>query len=505
MRYGFVIDQNRCIGCHACTVACKEEHNVPLGVFRTWVKYVEKGEYPQTRRYFAVLRCNHCDWAPCVEICPTVALYRRPDGIVDFDSDRCIGCKSCMQACPYDALYLDPNTHTAAKCNYCAHRVESGLEPACVIVCPEQAIIAGDLDDPRSKISRVVTTQKVSLRKAEKGTRPKLFYAGVEEDLLQPVMLQPETTYLWAEKKPDEDSLAFEKTTRPSPGAAREVYDVSHPAPWGARIAAYLWTKSIAAGVLLVATFLLAAGFAGEMTLLRVASPLLAMVFTGVTTLLLISDLKRPERFYYLLVKPNLRSWLVWGGYILILYGVLSFLWLLFGLGGNAAPLWMASLAAMLAICSAGYSAFLFAQAKGRDLWQSRLFLWHLLTHATAAGSAALIVAGAFLLSAANVMLALRAILAGSLLLNLAMILSELFLPHVNEPVRRATDLLKRGPLSRVFWVAVVLLGTVVPLILLFAFAPSYLTFIGASAFALMGLWVFEDLWVKAGQAIPLS
>src|SRR5206468_8371456 len=115
LRYGFVIDQRRCIGCHACTVACKEENQVPLGAFRTWVKYVERGTFPHTRRYFAVLRCNHCDAAPCVTICPTVALYRRPDGIVDLDGDRCIGCKACMQACPYDALYIDPNTRTAAK------------------------------------------------------------------------------------------------------------------------------------------------------------------------------------------------------------------------------------------------------------------------------------------------------------------------------------------------------------------------------------------------------
>src|SRR5262252_5982787 len=125
-KYAFVIDQRKCIGCHACTVACKAEH-----------------EFPNSRRYFLVNRCNHCDNAPCVAICPTRALYKRKDGIVDFDSSRCIGCKSCMQACPYDALYIDPNTHTAAKCNYCAHRVEVGLEPACVIVCPEQAIVAG--------------------------------------------------------------------------------------------------------------------------------------------------------------------------------------------------------------------------------------------------------------------------------------------------------------------------------------------------------------------------
>src|SRR5437588_11917980 len=186
VRYGFVIDQRKCIGCHACTVACKEENRVPLGAFRTWVKYVEKGTFPDTRRYFSVLRCNHCDEAPCVTICPTVALYRRPDGIVDLDGGRCIGCKSCMQACPYDALYIDPTTNTAAKCNYCAHRVEVGLEPACVIVCPEQAIIAGDMHNQDTEIARIIAREPVRVRKPEQGTRPNVYYLGAEEAAINP-------------------------------------------------------------------------------------------------------------------------------------------------------------------------------------------------------------------------------------------------------------------------------------------------------------------------------
>src|SRR5213592_3783976 len=207
VRYGFVIDQRKCIGCHACTVACKEENQVPLGAFRTWVKYVERGHYPNTRRYFSVLRCNHCDDAPCVTICPTVALYRRSDGIVDFDGERCIGCKSCMQACPYDALYMDPATNTAAKCNYCAHRVEVGLEPACVIVCPEQAIVSGDLDDPRTPIARLVATEQVQVRKAEQGTRPKLYYLGADASALTPTLQRAAPTYLWAQRPAAEISL----------------------------------------------------------------------------------------------------------------------------------------------------------------------------------------------------------------------------------------------------------------------------------------------------------
>ncbi|MGH7396500.1 MAG: 4Fe-4S dicluster domain-containing protein, partial [Candidatus Rokuibacteriota bacterium] len=199
MRYGFVIDQRKCIGCHACTVACKEENQVPLGVNRTWVKYIEKGVFPDTRRYFTVMRCNHCDSAPCVTICPTVALYRRPDGIVDFDGARCIGCKSCMQACPYDALYIDPETKTAAKCHYCAHRVEAGLEPACVVVCPVQAIVPGDLDDPGSTIARLVASQQTQVRKPEQGTRPKLFYVGAESAALTPEMQERRGGYLFSQ------------------------------------------------------------------------------------------------------------------------------------------------------------------------------------------------------------------------------------------------------------------------------------------------------------------
>src|SRR4026209_1046855 len=109
---------------------------------------------------------------------PTAALSRRPDGIVDFDGARCIGCKSCMQACPYDALYIDPETKTAAKCHYCAHRVEAGLEPACVVVCPVQAIVPGDLDDPHSPIARLVASQQTEVRKPEEGGRPELDSLG---------------------------------------------------------------------------------------------------------------------------------------------------------------------------------------------------------------------------------------------------------------------------------------------------------------------------------------
>ena len=176
MKYGFVIDNRKCIGCHACSTACKSENEVPLGVNRTWVKYTETGAYPDVTRHFQVTRCNHCENAPCARICPVSAMYQRDDGIVEFDKDVCIGCKACIQACPYDAIHIDPNFGTASKCHFCSHRIDIGLEPACVVVCPEHAIVAGDMDDPASEISKVLAKQNVTVRKPEQGTAPKLFY-----------------------------------------------------------------------------------------------------------------------------------------------------------------------------------------------------------------------------------------------------------------------------------------------------------------------------------------
>jgi Fe-S-cluster-containing dehydrogenase component len=499
MRYGFLIDHNRCIGCHACTVACKEEHDVPVGVYRTWVKYIEKGRYPDVRRHFGVLRCNHCDNAPCIEICPTVALFRRADGIVDFDGERCIGCKSCMQACPYDALYIDPRSNTAAKCNFCAHRVEVGLEPACVIVCPEQAIVAGDLDDASSDISRIVARGKIDVRKPEKGTRPKLFYAGIEPDLLRPARMRSQDAHLWADKAAGEDIYC--NGERSAENLATEVYDVPHAPPWGRKIVAYLWTKSIAAGVLFVGGLLLGLGYDAP-RLLFVLSPAAALAFTAATLLLLISDLKRPDRFYYLFTRGNPRSWLVIGGYILGGYGFTACLWLFFGLFGKSPPSWVIWPAVFLALAAAGYTAFLFVQAKGRDLWQSPFFFWHLLIQAGVAGAAVLLLANAIMFADAA---PLPAMLGVGLILDLIVTLAEVFVAHGNEDAARARRILTQGALAGEFWGWSVSGGLLLPLVLI-ALWPDALFFSTASAaLALAGIWAFDDIWIKAGQAIPLS
>ena len=186
-RWVKVLDQSRCIGCHACTTACKSENEVPVGVTRTYVKSVDVGVFPQARRVFQVTRCNQCEDAPCVAACPTRAMYRREDGIVDFDKSICIGCKACMAACPYDAIFINPEDHSAEKCNMCAHRLDMGLEPACVTVCPTEAILVGDLNDPASKVAQIINREPVQVRQPEKDTRPGVFYKGAHQATLDPL------------------------------------------------------------------------------------------------------------------------------------------------------------------------------------------------------------------------------------------------------------------------------------------------------------------------------
>ncbi len=505
MRLGFVIDQTRCIGCHACTVACKEENRVPLGVFRTWVKYVEKGEFPNTRRHFAVLRCNHCDNAPCVTICPTVALYRRADGIVDFDRDRCIGCKSCMQACPYDALYIDPGTNTAAKCHFCAHRVERGLEPACVIVCPERAILTGDLDDPDSEVSRVIAREQVAVRKPEQGTRPKLFYVGADHATLAPTLHDARAATLWGQGTREPLSLvglaggwepprSRGATAKPVDTLGRTVYDVSHEArPWGWRVAAYLWTKSVAAGAALAA----AVGVLTEGSGAGLRLPIVALLFLLLTAGLLIVDLKRPDRFHYLLLRGNPRSWLVLGAWIMLAFGAVLGAWALAVISGYAGALGILAIPlSLLALGAAGYSAFLFAQAEGRDFWQSPLVLPHLLAGAVTAGAAV-----ALLVTPSSA--ATRGVLLLGLGANLLLVLAECYMPHANTDASAAAKTITQGSLSGVFWGGVIAGGTLVPALLLVPASSAASAL--AALLALVGLYLWEDCWVRAGQVVPLS
>jgi Fe-S-cluster-containing dehydrogenase component len=194
-----VIDLARCVGCNACTLACKIENGTPPDVYWTRVYTEERGTYPDVETTFVPALCNHCEDAPCVDVCPTGASYRREDGIVLVNQDACIGCRFCMMACPYnERFYLRQGTletgyygertqfedakwslhteGTVQKCTFCAHRVDEGLEPACVVTCPTDARLFGDLDDEDSQVSTLIRERNGRTALPEAGTRPSVYY-----------------------------------------------------------------------------------------------------------------------------------------------------------------------------------------------------------------------------------------------------------------------------------------------------------------------------------------
>jgi Fe-S-cluster-containing dehydrogenase component/formate-dependent nitrite reductase membrane component NrfD len=500
----FVIDQTRCIGCHACTVACKVEHGVELGVFRTWVKYIERGEFPDVRRHFSVLRCNHCTDAPCVEVCPVRALYKREDGIVDFDPEQCIGCKACMNACPYDSLYIDPESHTAAKCNFCAHRVELDLKPACEVVCPTGAIISGDIHDPESEVSRVLGTVPSSVRSPEQGTGPNVYYVGADAAALDPLMASGGKAYLTTEVTQSQREKLQPLDDR-SP--ARVTMDVGHPAPWGWKVSSYFLSKGIAAGAMMLTSLLLVLGAHGS-ALGDVVPGALALAGIGVTGVFLIWDLKQPRRFYYLFTRPQWRSWLARGTQVINVGALLACAFTLsaiFGWSGVRDGLRWALIPAGAML--AGYTAFLFNQCEGRDLWQSPLLLPHTIVNALLAGASTLGIAALAIRAPDALLRALGWTVVLAVGASAAVIALDTFGRHPTRQAERAARNLYRDRFARRFWLGGVLLGLVAPA----ALGAAFLAVGGrgllaaAGACALSGLWFYEDAWVRAGQSVPLS
>jgi Fe-S-cluster-containing dehydrogenase component/formate-dependent nitrite reductase membrane component NrfD len=507
-----VLDQSRCIGCHACTTACKSENSVPLGVTRTYVKSVEVGHFPQVRRNFQVTRCNQCSDAPCVAACPTKAMYRRHDGIVDFDKSICIGCKACMAACPYDAIFINPEDHSAEKCNFCAHRLEIGLEPACVTVCPTEAILVGDLNDPRSKVARIVQREPVAVRRPEKETRPGVYYKGAHQATLDPLAARrPDGgLYAWATQGDSSDPQAVASghpSHHNSSAAALLSYDIPHRAPWGWRVSLYTWTKGIAAGsiaVALVLSYFSRLSFTS--TTLRFGAPSVSLTFLGITGLLLIWDLKHPMRFYLIFTRHHWRSWLVRGSFVIGFYGaaVSGFLLvtILAATGtittgtGDVAEKVIGGFALAGALGTACYTAFLFAQAKARDLWQSPLLPPHLAVQATLAGAASLLPFTTSRLGSGSATVALEAIMAVAAGVHLLLVAGEMTLTHPTAHAHLAAAEMTRGRFARWFWSGIVLVAV--------AIAAPWIGVI-AVPFALLGLLAHEHAYVQAGQSVPLA
>ena len=204
MRYGFVIDTKRCIGCHSCLVACRFENNVPSNVW--WNRIltdggdridIPEGSFPNVSLAYTPVACQHCEDPACVKVCPVGATYKDPEtGVVRQDYEKCIGCRMCMSACPYngvrsfnweepayhvdvafgDAAVPKHQEHTVEKCTMCWHRITKGEEPACIKTCPERARHWGDLDDPDSEVAKLIASREYKQLLPEEGTRPSVYY-----------------------------------------------------------------------------------------------------------------------------------------------------------------------------------------------------------------------------------------------------------------------------------------------------------------------------------------
>lgn len=461
-------------------------------------------------------------------------MFQRSDGIVDFDSSLCIGCKACMQACPYDAIYIDPDTHTAAKCHYCAHRTEIGLEPACVVVCPEQSIISGDIDNPQSQISQLLSAHEVKVRKPEQGTSPNLFYIEGDDVALRPTPSDhnPET-FMWADVVTDHKVKDYRSGVRiaehahsPSNEGPIQVggriaehmvqvaYNAQHKHAWHWQVPAYLVTKGIGSGLFMLYYLGLGLGWIPLDIYSSVVVNLVALLFMVFTSILLCLDLDRPERFLRVVLHPQWRSWLARGAYLLIGYSAVAGLaWVLeagvyfalvpMEIAASARPvlLWIGlPLAASVAI----YTAFLFAQAKGRELWQDPILPVHLLLQALIAGAAAMLVVDAGIGLGTGVSdMAVEVLLVLLLVDILVIFLGQGVKPRISVVAESALHEMKRGRYRKHFWYGGLVLGHVVPLLLL-ATGESVANVL-AGVVVLIGLYLYEYAFVMAPQVVPNS
>jgi ferredoxin/formate-dependent nitrite reductase membrane component NrfD len=436
-------------------------------------------------------------------------MFKRADGIVDFDKSICIGCKACMAACPYDAIFINPEDHSAEKCNFCAHRIDVGLEPACVVVCPTEAILVGDMNDPSSKVAQIVNREAVTVRRPEKETLPKLFYKGAHQATLDPLAARRPGggLFMWSEQfESRETVVSGSPHFNNSSAAALLSYDVPHAIPWDWRVSLYTWTKGIAAGVYLVALLLVILGLMeADSPVWLWAAPVVSGAFLIITGGLLLWDLEHPERFLLIFTRPQWRSWLVKGAFIIAAYSVVLALHFLSSIfGARSLQRWLMLAGGPLAVLTAIYTAYLFAQAKARDMWQNPLLPPHLLVQCLLLGSASLLPFAAIF--APGVFFALLWTLGLTSLLHLLMIWGETTLTHPTAHAGLAVWEMVSGRYRAFFWTGIVLalLSGIAPWLSLLG---DFDTIIGlaASALALAGLLSFEHAYVQAGQSVPLA
>jgi Ni/Fe-hydrogenase subunit HybB-like protein len=349
-------------------------------------------------------------------------------------------------------------------------------------------------------------------RKTEAGTEPNVLYREADPAGIEPMRTHAAGGLLWSERPPGSqpDVQAFEAAEHRA--TARTTYDVGHPPAWGWKITSYLFTKSLAAGLALAALPLIASWASGLAVdrIVTVGMLTLSLVFLSLTGMLLVHDLKRPDRFWYILRYGNPSSWLVRGTWIIMAFGALVTGWiamLVTGIEvGPRASMLLLALTGLGAILTASYTAWLFGQAKGRVLWMQRGLALGLVAHACTGGPALVIVLALATGLDDGAVATSRVLLIFGLSIHLLLCFSESFLaPRRREQeYRRAQRLVTHGPFARRHWWVGVALGGVVPLVLLLLPLPAVAWWF-AAAFSLAGLYVEQDTLVRAGQALPIS
>lgn len=185
--WGMLVDLRKCIGCQACTVACTIENDVPAGQHRTAVPVYELDGPDGPSQAVLPRLCNHCDEPPCIPVCPVNATYKTDEGVVVVDAEQCVACGYCVQACPYEARFINHKTGVADKCTFCVHRTSVGLLPACVETCVGNARVFGDLNDPNSEIRKQMAQHETKGLRPEFKTGPNVYYIGLDDRLASTV------------------------------------------------------------------------------------------------------------------------------------------------------------------------------------------------------------------------------------------------------------------------------------------------------------------------------
>jgi len=390
-----------------------------------------------------------------------------------------------------------------------------------VVVCPTQAILVGDMNDQNSYVAQIINRDTVAVRRPEKETLPKLFYKGAHQATLDPLAARrPEGgLFMWSEQQ---EGSGFVVSGNPnfnnSSAAALLSYDVAHSIPWDWRVSLYTWTKGIATGVYLVACLLVLLGVVDVTNPIWLwATPIISGGFLAATGGLLIWDLEHPERFHLIFTKPQWRSWLVKGAFIIAGYTlVLALHFIASWAGSKSLQRWLMIPGIPLAILTAVYTAYLFAQAKARDMWQNPLLPPHLFFQSALLGSATLLpviiifentsAVERFLGFARPETILLLWILTISSAVHLLMIWGEVSLTHPTAHARLAIWEMVKGRYKNDFWFGVTLslLGGALPLLALLNLVSMSIGVAGAPL-ALIGLMLFENAYVQAGQSVPLA